>query len=214
MHHQLIDACGLAGNRTGNRRQPALRALGGLLVGFIMLSAPLASADWRVSDGSSVNYVSIKNQTIAENNVFTEITGGITDTGSLSLAVDLASVETKVDIRNQRMRDIFFDVANFPNALVSAQLEALDLAQIDAGQAVERRVSLRLSLHGIVATVDAYVRAVVVGDQLLVTTLEPVLIAAGDFGLAEGVSALQKLAGLTGIASAVPVTVNIQFQKD
>ena len=46
-----------------------------------------------------------------------------------------------------------------------------------------------------------------------VTSELPDLINAADFGLAEGVAALQKVAGLQAISTAVPVTLQLQFVK-
>jgi len=179
-----------------------------------LTTSPLVSADWGVGAGSQVNYVSIKNNSIAENNAFTRVSGSITEDGSIAISIDLASVETHVDIRNQRMRDIFFEVANHPKALVTGELSASDMAQLDAGVPLERRVSLTVSLHGSDASVEANLRAVAVGSELFVTTLEPILLAAADYGLGAGVAALQELAGLKAIASTIPVTVNLRLMRD
>lgn len=205
--------------RVGNEMSTQKNGIRGLglrsVVGATLLAATqLVWADWGVIDGSTVNYVSLKNDNIAENNAFTRVTGSITDDGSVSIEIDLASVETKVDIRNQRMRDLFFHVAKHPKALITGQLAISDLAQIDAGAPLERTLPVTLSLHGSEADVDAHLRAIAVGDQLFVTTVEPILLYAGDFGLGEGVAALKNIAGLEAIASAIPVTVNLQFVKD
>lgn len=183
------------------------------LVAALMLS-PLASADWGVVSGSTVNYVSIKNNTIAENNVFTGVTGSITDDGNIAIQIDLASVETRVDIRNQRMRELFFDVANHPFALITAQLTVPEMAQLDAGAPLERSLPLTLSLHGSEATIEAKLRAIAVGSELFVTTLEPILVSVSDYGLAAGVTALREIAGLNAIASTVPVSVNLRLVRD
>ncbi len=183
------------------------------LVAALMLS-PLASADWGVVSGSTVNYVSIKNNTIAENNVFTGVTGSITDDGNIAIQIDLASVETRVDIRNQRMRELFFDVANHPVALITAQLTVPEMAQLDAGAPLERSLPLTLSLHGSEATIEAKLRAIAVGSELFVTTLEPILVSVSDYGLAAGVTALREIAGLNAIASTVPVSVNLRLVRD
>ena len=183
------------------------------LVAALMLS-PLASADWGVAAGSTVNYVSIKNNTIAENNAFTGVTGSITDDGNIAIQIDLASVETRVDIRNQRMRELFFDVANHPAALITGQLSVPEMAQLDAGAPLERTLPLTLSLHGSEATIEAKLRAIAVGGELFVTTLEPILVSAGDYGLAAGVTALQEIAGLNVIASTIPVSVNLRLVRD
>ena len=183
------------------------------LVATLMLS-PLASADWGVAAGSTVNYVSIKNNTIAENNAFTGVTGSIADDGNIAIQIDLASVETRVDIRNQRMRELFFDVGNHPIALITGQLSVPEMAQLDAGAPLERTLPLTLSLHGSEATIEAKLRAIAVGGELFVTTLEPILVSAGDYGLAAGVTALREIAGLNAIASTIPVSVNLHFVRD
>ena len=54
----------------------------------------------------------------------------------------------------------------------------------------------------------------VVGQQnggLQVFTPRPVVINAADFDLAKGVAALQEVAGLQSISTAVPVTVHLMF---
>jgi len=170
------------------------------------------AAEWQALSTSSVSYVSIKNNVVAENNRFTSVTGKITAKGEAALSIDLSSVETQVDIRNQRMREIFFEVDQYPEARITGQLSPQDMAQIDSGAPLEIDLPLTLSLHGISAEVIAKLRAAKVGQRLWVTTREPVLISAGDFGLGAGVTALQELAGLSAIASTVPVTIDIRFQ--
>lgn len=182
-----------------------------------LLMAPLATvsvdaAEWQTLSTSSVSYVSIKNNVVAENNRFTSVTGNITSKGEATLSIDLSSVETQVDIRNQRMREIFFEVDQYPEARITGQLSLQDMAQIDSGAPLEIDLPLSLSLHGVSTEVIAKLRAAKVGQRLWVTTREPVLISAGDFGLGAGVTALQELAGLSAIAGTVPVTIDIRFQ--
>lgn len=178
-----------------------------------LITSPLVSADWDVAAGSQVNYVSIKNNAIAESNAFTGVTGSMTDDGNIAIQIDLSSVETRVDIRNQRMREIFFQVADHPQALITGQLSVSDMAQLDTGAPLERSLPLTLSLHGSEGTVEAKLRAIAAGGELFVTTLEPVLISTADYGLDAGVAALQAIAGLNAIASTVPVTVNLRLVR-
>jgi len=173
-----------------------------------------AMADWRVMEASSITYVSTKNNLIAENNQFTTVTGGITSKGQASLRIDLSSVETNVEIRNQRMRDIFFEVTNYPEAVITAQLQPQDIAQIESGAPLDIDLPLTISLHGITAETSAKLRAAKVGQRIWVTTREPLLISARDFGLEAGVAALQEIAGLNGIASTVPVTIDLRLQTN
>lgn len=185
-----------------------------LAAGALLLGSVAAQAEWGVAEGSSVNYVSIKNNAIAENNRFTKVTGTIGDDGAVQIRIDLSSVETRVDIRNQRMRDIFFEVVNHPEALISTQLDAADLAQIEAGAPLEKTLALTVNLHGSETTLDAHMRAVAAGGQLYISTLEPILVSAADFGLDSGVEALREIAGLNAIVSTVPVTVDLKLVRD
>ena len=183
------------------------------LMGALVLAGNV-QADWGVADGSRVSYVSIKNDTIAENNYFDRVTGTISAEGDVSIRVDLASVQTRVDIRNQRMRHLFFEVAEHPEALISTQLSPGDMETLATGAPVERELPLRVSIHGSSSEVTAKLRAIATGGQLYVTTLEPILISASDFGLESGVTALREIAGLKSIARAIPVTVNLRLVGD
>ena len=171
------------------------------------------SADWQLTPASSVSYVSIKNNSIAEHNTFSEVSGGLSDNGALAVSIDLASVETRVDIRNQRMREVFFEIADYPKATVTAQLDAQELAQLASGAPLEATKTVTVSLHGVTAEAEAHVRATAVGDTVWVSTLQAILLSAADFGLDGGVSALQALAGLNAIASVVPVSVDLRLQQ-
>lgn len=173
-----------------------------------------ALADWEVSRASRVSYVSIKNNAIAEHNTFSGVTGSVNKKGELRVSIDLSTVQTQVEIRNERMRDLFFEVAQYPTATVSTQLFAEELAQLDSGAPLQMVKPFKLTLHGVEAEVEAHIRVLAVGDRAWVTTLQPILISAADFGLGEGVNTLRKLAGLDAIASVIPVSVDLRFRKN
>jgi len=179
----------------------------------LLLMAQATLADWRLTSASKVGYVSIKNNAIAEHNVFSGVTGSLSKKGQLKINIDLSTVETQVDIRNQRMRELFFEVTQYPQAVVTAELDVQELAQIDSGAPLEIVKPFTLSLHGVEATAEAHLRVVAVGGRAWVSTVRPILISAADFGLEGGVAALQKIAGLEAIAAVVPVSVDLKFVK-
>ncbi len=179
----------------------------------LLLMAQATLADWRLTSASKVGYVSIKNNAIAEHNVFSGVTGSLSKKGQLKINIDLSTVETQVDIRNQRMRELFFEVTQYPQAVVTAELDVQELAQVDSGAPLEIVKPFTLSLHGVEATAEAHLRVVAVGGRAWVSTVRPILISAADFGLEGGVSALQKIAGLEAIAAVVPVSVDLKFVK-
>ena len=176
--------------------------------------SPFVRADWSIAEGSLVGFVSIKKNSIAENNHFSGVSGSLSDDGAIEARVDLSTVETKVPIRNQRMMQLLFEVADYPEAQISGQLDPLDIAQLAAGATVERQVPLTLSLHGSSATVSATLLAVKVTEGVRVTTVEPIILNARDFGLEPGIAALQEVAGLDAISRAVPVTLDLLLTKN
>ncbi|MDA8773413.1 YceI family protein [Luminiphilus sp.] len=179
----------------------------------LLLMTQATLADWRLTSASKVGYVSIKNNAIAEHNVFSGVTGSLSKKGQLKINIDLSTVETQVDIRNQRMRELFFEVTQYPQAVVTAELDVQELAQIDSGAPLEIVKPFTLSLHGVEATAEAHLRVVAVGGRAWVSTVRPILISAADFGLEGGVSALQKIAGLEAIAAVVPVSIDLKLVK-
>ena len=180
---------------------------------LLLLITQATLADWRLTAASEVGYVSIKNNAIAENNYFSGVTGSLNKKGQLKVSIDLSTVETQVDIRNQRMRDLFFEITQYPEAVVTAQLDRQELAQVESGAPLEIVKPFTLSLHGVESTAEAHLRIVSVGGRAWVSTVQPILISAADFGLEGGVAALRKIAGLEAIAAVVPVSVNLKLVK-
>ncbi len=182
------------------------------LVCTSLLSITAASqAAWQVSDSSTVGYLSLKNNAIAEYNYFSGVSGVLSEEGKLSLNIALDTVETQVPIRNQRMRDLFFKVADYPQATVSATLSPDDIASLGAGSVIDRTIPVTLALHGQSAELSATVRAQMSDGHLYVTTLRPLLLSTANFGLEEGVATLQEIAGLQAIARVIPITVDLHF---
>ena len=180
---------------------------------LLLLITQATLADWRLTAASKVGYVSIKNNVIAEHNYFSGVTGSLNKKGQLKVSIDLSTVETQVDIRNQRMRDLFFEVMQYHEAVVTAQLDMQELAQVESGAPLELVKPFTLSLHGVESTAEAHLRIVSVGGRAWVSTVRPILISAADFGLEGGVAALRKIAGLEAIAGVVPVSVNLKLVK-
>ena len=188
--------------------------LSGLLMALtLLLAVGAARAQWELdNDKSTVNFVSIKNDKVAEIHSFTSLVGYIGTAGKVQLGIDLDSVETLIPIRNERMRELLFDTAKFPAANISAQVDPVILAAAADGGVVTADLPITLSLHGIEQTLIAPVVVVGEGDnRLRVLTSRPVMVNAADFGLDSGITALREIAGLKAISVAVPVTLQLVF---
>ncbi|MCB1730183.1 MAG: YceI family protein [Halieaceae bacterium] len=180
-----------------------------------MLAAGSSWAQWQLeSADSSVNFVSIKNASIAENNSFGSLQGSIDAAGAVQLSIELDSVTTGIEIRDERMRAMLFETVEFPTVSVSADVSPDILDAVTAGGAVTTELPVKVALHGFEKSLLISVRAVGhAGGSLHVFTPKPVLLNAADFGLAAGIVALQEIAGLNSINTVVPVTVNLVFNR-
>ena len=179
-------------------------------VGFM---APV-QADWTVSDSSRIGFVSIKNNRIGENNAFERVSGSISESGQVAVSVDLSSVETGIGIRNERLQKMLFEVASFPTASINAALSDSQIAALRAGGARAESVSVNISLHGKTVSKTANVSVSSSGGDVRVTTTQPIVITAQEFGLESGVAALQQIAGLNAISRSIPVTVDLRLTAD
>ena len=193
-----------------------LLSLRRLVLTVILLAAcGVARADWELDTTSStINFVSVKNDSVGEVHSFASLIGFVGAEGNAQLSVNLESVQTLIEIRDQRMREMLFETAKFPVATVTAQLDPSVLAMAAEGGIVTTELPITLSLHGKEKTLT--VALVIVGeggDRLAVFSAAPIVINAADFDLAGGVAALQKVAGLQAISTAVPVTLQLQFEK-
>ena len=179
-------------------------------VGFM---APV-QADWTVSDSSRIGFVSIKNNRIGENNAFERVSGSISESGQVAVSVDLSSVETGIGIRNERLQKMLFEVASFPTASIDAALSDSQIAALRAGGARAESVSVNISLHGKTVSKTVNVSVSSSGGDVRVTTTQPIVITAQEFGLESGVAALQQIAGLNAISRSIPITVDLRLTAD
>jgi len=184
-----------------------------LLAVLLLTPCGAAWAQWELdSEHSAVNFVSIKNDAVGEVHGFGSLVGYIGADGAAQLTIDLGSVQTQIDIRDERMRELLFETVKFPSASITARADPALLAAAAEGATLTAEVPVTLSLHGREQTLNAPL--VLVGEKggaLRVFSARPLLVNAADFGLEAGVEALRAVAGLKTISGAVPVTLHLTF---
>lgn len=164
--------------------------------------------------GSRLSYVSIKAGEIAEANRFDKLSGSVAGDGTATLDIDLASVNTGVDIRNERMREIFFEVTGNPKASVTAKLDPAAFAGLAVGQSIVRPIKATVSIKGATSDVETEVLVTrVADDRVTVVPTAPVIISTDMFGLTDELGELRALAQLPSITPAVPVTFSLTFTR-
>ncbi|MDP5104498.1 MAG: YceI family protein [Erythrobacter sp.] len=178
-------------------------------------AASVTEGAWTLDPaGSRLAYVSIKAGEIAESNRFDTLSGTVAADGTATLDIDLASVNTGVDIRNERMREIFFQVADNPKAVVTAKLDPAAFAGLAVGQSITRSMNATIALKGVESTVETEVLVTrVSADRVTVVPTAPVIISTDMFELTDELGELRALAQLPSITPAVPVTFALTFVR-
>lgn len=188
---------------------------------WVATMSPLAAQDgafapgWTLDPGASALRVqSVKNGATVEVSEFATFSGSIAPDGSAEVRIALDSVDTGIDLRNVRMRFLFFETFLFPESIVSLRI---DPAQLD-GLAERRRLTISLpftlSLHGVTRDLIAPVSVTLIADDLVAVASDgPILIPAADFGLTEGIAKLQEAANVTIVPSG-SVTFDFLFARN
>lgn len=177
-------------------------------VTLLMAAVSVQAAGWQIDNAQSqLNFVSIKKGDVAEVHHFDRLTGNLSDTGLFTVEIDLESVNTNIEIRDQRMREFLFNVVDFPTATLSAQVDPTVVAALAAGQSQTATVDAELSLHGQKQTLAIEVMISKLSDNtLMLVSAKPLVLNVSAFDLVQGVEKLRELAGLPSISHAVPVS--------
>ena len=142
------------------------------------------------------------------------MSGAISDSGAASLAISLASVDTGIDIRNERMRDIVFQVAQHAEATVSVPVDAATLDSLIVGESLTGAYTATVSLHGINLEVAADLKVVkLADDRIQVSTVRPLIVGAAAFGLEDEVEQLRVIANLASITPNIVVNFTLVYNQ-
>ena len=179
-----------------------------------VLFGTMASADWRlVNEDSSLHFISTKNINVSEVHHFSQLNGKLSEKGTLSVEIDLASVATGIAIRDTRMAEKLFLVDQFPTAKLNATLPDNVLA-LKPGQTAGFVLPATVKIMSVELPISVSVQVTRSSDgNITATSSKPLLIAAADYGLQPGVELLQQIAGLSSIGLSVPVSFNLVFAQ-
>ncbi|KFZ29948.1 hypothetical protein IDAT_02350 [Pseudidiomarina atlantica] len=179
------------------------------------LAVPAQADDWTLdANSSSLHFVSVKNDVVAETHRFTELQGQLND-GALEISIPVSSIDTAIPIRNERMLKHLFNAAEFELVTATAQVPS-ELYETDTATGTfPAIIPLTVFIAGETVELEAAVQITKIGpDRVLATTSQPLLINAQQFKLIDGINQLQEIAGLKAIDHVVPVTFSVQFERD
>lgn len=182
-----------------------------LTLGLVFSASALADLRLDSANGQ-VNFISVKNEHIAETHSFDEFTGALSTSGALSIEISLSSVNTLIPIRNERMQKMLFDVANFSKATFNAQVDP-KLLSLKAGEQVNTSIDGELTISGKSVPTSFDVQLTGLGNGAIsASTNKPTVLSTSSFGLDGGVTALQEIAMLNSISKTVPLTFSVVFK--
>ena len=181
---------------------------------IFLLTIGAAHADWTLDmENSGLSYGSIKKNSIGESNHFKSMEGRITDKGDITLLIDLASVETWVDIRNDRMKEFFFKTAEFPVAKLRGQVDMGKFKNLEIGRQQSFEVAFDFNLHGLSQTIEAELVMMKLTEKTVVIVPDGIIfLDVENFNLLPGLKKLQNLAKLPSISSSVPINFHLTFK--
>lgn len=169
--------------------------------------------DWVLNPALSNVYMqTVKLNSKFETHQFTAVEGSISKDGDANVKIDLASIETHVDLRNVRMRFLLFEVFKFPSAEISAKLDKAKLQDLATKTRIAYPLKLKLSMHGMVNEIETQVWVTRISDTAVsVATIQPIIVSAESFGLTGGVGKLAEAMGGILIVPAASITFDLMF---
>jgi polyisoprenoid-binding protein YceI len=151
---------------------------------------------------------------VGEVQSFGQFAGGVSPGGEISFMVTLASVATGVDIRDERLRTMLFNVKDMPLATFAARIDPAMLRELTPGSVKDIDVAGQLTLAGQSKPMVAKLRVLGLGaSQLSVSTRTPIVVDAAQFGLKSGVEALREVMGLNFLATSAPVSMQLVLNR-
>jgi outer membrane protein OmpA-like peptidoglycan-associated protein/polyisoprenoid-binding protein YceI len=194
-----------------------LLAAAGLAAGSAAALAQRAGFEhpWRLDLGSSsLTFQSVKKGTIVETSKFATLDGTIGPDGQARVDVVLESVDTGVDLRNVRMRFLFFETYKYPVATISAAIDPAVLQELPQKRRMRMDISYKIDLHGVVKDMKSPVVVTLIdNDTVSVASAAPIIIAVADFGLAENITKLEQAVGNITITPSTSVSFDFVFDR-
>jgi polyisoprenoid-binding protein YceI len=216
----LLAACGgdPAGSVAASSSAPAAPAAAASAATASSSTAASAAASGALvldAADSRLSFVSIKNNSVIEAHTFDTLSGRVGADGQASLDIALDSVQTGIELRDQRMRELLFQTGTHPKASITLTLDMAKVRDIPDGAHQLFDVEATLNLHNAPVKLPAQLRVTRTGaDDWLVTSEKPVLVSAADCGLGEGLEALRNIVALQSIAGGVPVTFALAWRAE
>lgn len=166
-------------------------------------------------DESGMTFVTIYNDDVAEINTFRNISGSVSADGQAHITINLNSVDSADEDRDRLYRSVLFDVMNFPNLVVTAQIDMENYEGFAIGDRFTELLDMNISLRGVEKRMNFYVMVTrLADDRILIENKAPLIINAADFSMTAPLAELQRLFGIRSITPVTTATLSFVFKRD
>jgi outer membrane protein OmpA-like peptidoglycan-associated protein len=163
---------------------------------------------------SSITFQTVKKNTIVETSKFAIFDGTIDKDGTAKIDIKLESVDTGVDLRNVRMRFLFFETYKYPIATITAKLDMAQLADLKAKRRIPYDLKYTVSLHGIEKQMESpVIVTLVTDDSVSISSAAPIVVPVQDFNLQGGLEKLEDAVGGITIVPSGSLSFDVLFRS-
>jgi len=178
----------------------------------ILAAGPALAVDWELNAQKSIFAVgTISNGDTGETHRFTRMSGVVTPAGAVTVAADLTSLSTGIE-----MRDDLIDthvVTGDPIMKIRANVDPESLNAIPVGEGITMELGAIVSLmdRDIPVYLDVYVLRV--EEWLMMVSSEtPTYVSFEELGINDGVDILAGVGAVDTITRVTPVTFRLLFE--
>jgi len=195
-----------------------MKLLSSLAVAAALMVATPATAGghitWNSVDAESrVAFGSVKKNSVGEVHHFNKVSGMVKEKGEMAITIDLSSVATNIDIRDERMAKHVFQDGK-ATAVITGNIDMEEVDSMKPGETKVIEIEANLAFAGVDSEIEAEMLVARLSeDRVLVSTADFIMLSTEDLGITAGVDMLKKLAKLPGITRVTPVAIRMVFQK-
>jgi len=164
------------------------------------------------SENSTVSFISIKKGNIGESHIFSDVTGTIKESVA-NVTIKPDSIDSRVPIRNERMREFLFETDTYPTIDIRADVTEI-LSKLSPGMSKLVSLPIQVSMHGASKEHLLEARVSMLSDStMIVSTSTPLLVRAADYNMVDGIVKLASLVNNLPIAESIPVSFSLSFSQ-
>ena len=190
----------------------------GLVILLLFVFSAPAAAEWKLNtQESALQFITSKlpknsDTAILEENTFERFSATITQQQAV-VSIDMTSVNTKVPIRDERIVQHVFQSKQYPTAQAVLNVKAAMVDTMKPGELLTYTVTGTLTLVKHTHPITADISIMRTADRLVVQTRKPILLDANQYELGEGFMKLRDIVSLFNIATTIPVTFYLVFER-